>query len=57
MGTTTHDDELKLKALERIEAMEAERYEFPEPFSRRNWVAASVVTVAMALLLVAGVWM
>lgn len=57
MAPTSTNDDLKLKALERIETMEAPGYEFPEPFSRRNWIAAGVVIVAMALLLVAGVWM
>lgn len=57
MPTSSYDTELKLKALKRIEAMEAPGYEFPEPFSARNWVAAGVVIVVTALLLVAGVWM
>lgn len=57
MATTNTNDELKLKALERIEAMEAAGYEFPEPFSRGNWIAAGAVIVSMALLLLAGVWM
>lgn len=55
--TTTYDDELKMKALERIEAMEAPGYEFPEPFSRGHWIAAAVVVVVMAVWLIAGVWM
>ena len=57
MATTSTNDELKLKALERIEAMETPGYEFPEPFSPANWIAAGVVIVLMALLLLAGVWM
>ena len=57
MPTSSYDTELKLKALKRIEAMETPGYEFPEPFSARNWVAAGVVIVVTALLLVAGVWM
>lgn len=57
MTASTRDDELKKKALERIEAMEAPGYEFPESFSRGHQIAAAVVVVAMVLWLVAGVWM
>lgn len=57
MKTSAHDDALKQKVIERIEAMEAPGYEFPEPFSRRHQIAAVVVVVAMTLWLIAGVWM
>lgn len=57
MTASRYDDELKMKALERIEAMEAPGYEFPETFSRGHQIAAAVVVVAMALWLIAGVWM
>lgn len=54
---STTDDELARKALERIETMEQPEYVFPQPFGRADWTAAVVVIAAMAVWLIAGVWM
>jgi hypothetical protein len=50
-------DDLAVQALERIEALEAPGYEFPEPFGRTDWIFAGLVIVATTIWIVAGIWM
>jgi hypothetical protein len=54
---TALDDELAVKALERIEAMETPGYAFPEPFGRIDRILAGLVIVATTIWIVAGIWM
>ena len=53
----TTDDELTLKARDRIEVMESPEYVFPEPFGRVDWTAAGLVIAATVVWLIAGIWM
>ena len=54
---TKIDDELALKAQERIEEMESASYAFPQPFGRVDWIMAGLVIAVMTVWLIAGVWM
>ena len=54
---TQLNNELAVKALERIEAMEAAGYVFPQPFGRADWLLAGLVIVATTVWIVAGIWM
>lgn len=50
-------DEYLAEAEARLEEMENPNYEFPEPFSKTNWILAIATIIVSGVLLVGGYWM
>ncbi|RGF22111.1 hypothetical protein [Dorea sp. AM10-31] len=50
-------EEYLSEAEKRIEEMEKQDYEFPEPFSKTNWILAIATILISGAFLIGGYWM
>jgi len=51
------DKEFEEEVERRIAEMEAEDYEIPGQFTKRDWILAFTVIGAMGVLMIAGAWL
>lgn len=56
-GDSRYSDEYLAEAEARIEEMEDSDYEFPEEFSRTDWILAISTIIVTGALIIAGYWM